>query len=186
MDRAMLELLEKKEFEYITVKELCEKADVNRSTFYLHYDNTVELLQEATRYVIDRFLSYFLNEEKPSPIDFETCPSEELIFISAKYILPYLNFIRENRRVFLTTLRHLGTMGLDTYYETMFRKFFTPILARFGVPEPRRPYVIKFYLTGVTAIVMEWIRGGCRDSLEMISETIVDCIFNDGTKEKNS
>ena len=37
MDEAFLALLEKKEFAYITVKEICEKAGVNRSTFYLHY-----------------------------------------------------------------------------------------------------------------------------------------------------
>ena len=41
MDEALIQLLEKKEFEYISIKEICEKAGVNRSTFYLHYDNTV-------------------------------------------------------------------------------------------------------------------------------------------------
>ena len=33
MDKAFLELLGTKSFEYITVKEICEKAGVNRSTF---------------------------------------------------------------------------------------------------------------------------------------------------------
>ena len=37
MDEAFLTLLAKKDFEYITVKEICEVAGVNRSTFYLHY-----------------------------------------------------------------------------------------------------------------------------------------------------
>lgn len=37
MDRAFLELLDKKDLPFITVKEICEKAGVNRSTFYLHY-----------------------------------------------------------------------------------------------------------------------------------------------------
>ena len=41
MDKALVTLLEKKDFEYITVKEICDTAGVNRSTFYLHYDNTV-------------------------------------------------------------------------------------------------------------------------------------------------
>ena len=35
MDEAFLRLLEKKDFAYITVKELCETAGVHRSTFYL-------------------------------------------------------------------------------------------------------------------------------------------------------
>ena len=38
MDEALISLLKVKDLEYITVKEICEKAGVNRSTFYLHYE----------------------------------------------------------------------------------------------------------------------------------------------------
>ena len=44
MDEAFLTLLAKKDFEYITVKEICEVAEVNRSTLYLwksQYNNVV-------------------------------------------------------------------------------------------------------------------------------------------------
>ena len=58
-DKALLSLLEKKPFEYITISEICEDAGVNRSTFYLHYENTADLLKEATAYVLDDFASYF-------------------------------------------------------------------------------------------------------------------------------
>ena len=64
MDEALLSLLEKKEFEYITVKEICDTAGVNRSTFYLHYENTYDLLMETTQYIIDRHLSYYDVEKK--------------------------------------------------------------------------------------------------------------------------
>ena len=37
MNQALIELLNKKDLKYITVKEICVKAGVNRSTFYLHY-----------------------------------------------------------------------------------------------------------------------------------------------------
>ena len=47
MNQALIELLNKKEYEFITVKEICEKAGVNRSTFYLHYDTIDELLTES-------------------------------------------------------------------------------------------------------------------------------------------
>ena len=42
MDEALLTLLEKKDFDFITVKEICVVANVNRSTFYLHYENTYD------------------------------------------------------------------------------------------------------------------------------------------------
>lgn len=51
MDKAFLTLLEKKDFEYITVKEFCTMAEVNRSTFYLHYENMGDLLEESIHYM---------------------------------------------------------------------------------------------------------------------------------------
>ncbi len=47
MDEALLQLLEKKDFAFISVKEICQKAGVNRSTFYLHYETTNDLLEET-------------------------------------------------------------------------------------------------------------------------------------------
>ena len=41
MDLALMLLLKKKPFEYITVREICEAASVNRSTFYLHYEKYI-------------------------------------------------------------------------------------------------------------------------------------------------
>ena len=59
MDEALIELLEHKDLEYITVKELCQQAGVNRSTFYLHYDTISDLLNETMETINQRFLSYF-------------------------------------------------------------------------------------------------------------------------------
>ena len=53
MDQALLLLLEKKDFDYITVKEICEKAGVNRSTFYLHYETIDDLLMESIDYLLN-------------------------------------------------------------------------------------------------------------------------------------
>ena len=64
MDLALISLLKKKPFEYITVSEICETAGVNRSTFYLHYETIVDLLNETTRYLLDVFLSYFSKKSK--------------------------------------------------------------------------------------------------------------------------
>ncbi len=55
MDEALLLLLEEKEFDRITVKELCQKTGVNRTTFYLHYDNMNDLLDETVEMINERF-----------------------------------------------------------------------------------------------------------------------------------
>lgn len=65
MDRAFLELLEKKDMEYITVKEICEAAGVNRSTFYLHYETIDDLLAESVQYMNQQFQEHMkLGAEK--------------------------------------------------------------------------------------------------------------------------
>ena len=181
-DKALLSLLEKKEFEYITIREICEKAGVNRSTFYLHYENTCDLLRETTGYVIDCFLSYFTNDRNSISLNLEECNINELFFITPKYITPYLTFIKDNRQIFKTTIKHLGTMEFDRVYQKMFDNIFSPVLSRFKFPENERAYVMKFYLSGITAIVMEWLDNDCAESIDDIIKIITDCIMGK-TKE---
>ena len=61
MDEALLLLLQKKDYKYITVKEVCKKAGVNRSTFYLHYESMGDLLQESVEMINRRFRDAFVN-----------------------------------------------------------------------------------------------------------------------------
>ena len=76
MDEALLILLETKEFEFITVKEICQKAGVNRSTFYLHYENTSDLLAESIGLINKKFFETF----KVNNIDVINSNKEELFF----------------------------------------------------------------------------------------------------------
>ncbi len=177
MDEALIALLEKKDFSYITVKEICETAGVNRSTFYLHYENTSDLLKETTRYILDRFLSYFPLDIKNIADRYTTNDLTALVFIKPEYLKPYLTFIKENRPVFQTAVRHLGTMGFEEVYEKMYQHIFVPILSRFDYSNQTHPYVIKFYLSGITAIVMEWIENNCNDDIDTIIKIITVCIM---------
>ncbi len=176
-DKALLSLLERKPFEYITISEICEKAGVNRSTFYLHYENTCDLLKEATQYILDSFLSYFSVDTKNIAYHFADCDLQELVFVTPEYISPYLNFIKDNRQIFRTSMQQLGTMDFEGVYERMFLHIFNPILSRFRFPEKERSYVMKFYLSGITAIVMEWLDNDCADSGEDIIKIIIDCVL---------
>ena len=81
-DKALLSLLEKKPFEYVTISELCEEAGVNRSTFYLHYENTSDLLRETIQYVIDDFCASFPENTKSIAGQFQICNLQDLCFIN--------------------------------------------------------------------------------------------------------
>ncbi|MBE6706446.1 MAG: TetR/AcrR family transcriptional regulator [Ruminococcaceae bacterium] len=177
MDEALLSLLEKKDFIYITVKEICEEAGVNRSTFYLHYENTADLLKETTQYILDKHFSYYNIEKKDMVVRLESCDRKELIFVTHEYLDPYLTFIKDNRRIFKLAIKQFQLMNMDEVYGKMFKYIFEPILVRFGVSEKERPYVIKFYLTGVFAIVMDWLENDCNDDMDFIIKVINDCVL---------
>ena len=177
MDEALISLLENKDFEYITVKELCERAGVNRSTFYLHYENTSDLLKETTKYILDKHLSYYSVDIKTINNRFADCELDELIFINEKYLIPYLTFVKDNQRIFKVSVKKLSTLNMDVVYKNMFKHIFSPILFRFKFPENTHSYVMKFYLGGIFGVVMEWLMNDCRDDIDAVARIITDCII---------
>ena len=176
-DKALLSLLEKKPFEYVTISELCEEAGVNRSTFYLHYENTADLLKEATAYVLDNFASYFSLDRESIALKYANCDLQELNFINEKYLHPYLSFIKENQRLFTAVLSQPTTFDSKAIFQRLFDNVFHPILDRFHYPRDEQQYVMMFYLNGITAIITEWLKDACGKSIEDISSIIRYCIF---------
>lgn len=177
MDEAFLTLLEKKDFAYITVKEICEVAGVNRSTFYLHYETVGDLLNESVEYINRQFLDYMAHDSKAFVMKLSTCSLEELYLVTPEYLTPYLNFIREHRRLFRTATGNAAVLGLDRAYDRMCRHVFMPILERYGVPEDERTYRIAFSVQGLMAIITEWLRRDCADHVERIISIMQGCIL---------
>ena len=177
MDLALISLLKKKSFEYITVSEICETAGVNRSTFYLHYETIGDLLNETTRYLLNDFLSYFSTDAQAIAYNLENCELDELIFVGDKHLTPYLTYIKDNKEVFSTALLHNKTLGFEDVYKRMFENIFNPILDRFHYPQNDRQYVMMYYLNGINAVVNEWLKNGCDKSIKEISKIISVCIY---------
>lgn len=59
MDEALICLLNEKDYEYITIKEICKKAGVNRSMFYFHYESIDDLLEETLGFINKKSFDYF-------------------------------------------------------------------------------------------------------------------------------
>ena len=176
-NKALLSLLENKPIEYITISEICKTAGVNRSTFYLHYENTIDLLKETITYVLDNFASYFTIDAESEVIQFANCNLQDLKFINEKYLHPYLSFIKENQRVFSAVLSQPTAFDSTAIFQRLFDNVFNPILDRFHYPRDEQNYVMMFYLNGITAVIMEWLRDGCKKSIEEISAIIHICIY---------
>lgn len=187
MDLALISLLKKKSFDYITVSEICKTAGVNRSTFYLHYENVGDLLEETARYLFDGFLSYFPLEAKSVAQRVENCEPDELVFICDKYMTPYFSYIKDHKDVFATALMNNKTFGLEGVYKKLFDNIFDPILDRFNYRKEDRQYVMMYYLNGINAIVCEWLKNGCDKPIEELSNVVFVCVFGkNNADEQNS
>ena len=99
MNEALILLLEKKDYSFITVKEICEKAGVNRSTFYLHYETMDDLLSESIEYVGNKLRKKYSEKVLNKQI-ISSSKLEDLILITPEYLLPYLEFVKENKAIY--------------------------------------------------------------------------------------
>ena len=59
-----LEMRAKKPLEKITVTELCKKAEINKSTFYVHYRDIYDLSEQLETEVIDSILESISHPER--------------------------------------------------------------------------------------------------------------------------
>ena len=176
MDEAFLTLLEKKDFAYITVKEICEAAGVNRSTFYLHYETMADLLSESVSHMNEQFLTYMKGNSQTFVAKLRDCPLEELYLITSEYLTPYLGYIEQHKRLFRAATDNAAVLGMDKSYDRMFRHVFTPILDRYGIPQQDRRYIMAFYIQGLMAIISEWLRNDCADSIAYVVDMIQRCV----------
>lgn len=176
MDEALLALLEEKDLEYITVKEICHRAGVNRSTFYLHYETIADLVDEALEMINQRFRSYFPQQEEEVLGNMGSRERENLVLVTREYLLPYLRFIRDNKKVYRAAFRNPSSMQAHTRYGELKQQILGPILERFEIPAAQRPYYMAYYVEGIIAIVKEWLRQDCADEVEMIADIIESCV----------
>ncbi|MBR1797471.1 MAG: TetR/AcrR family transcriptional regulator [Clostridiales bacterium] len=178
MQEALIQLLDRKEFELISVKEICAEAGVNRSTFYLHYDNTSDLLVETMENVYKDFLSRYEEQQKENELNIKESRKNDLFLMTPEYIDPYLDFVRENRKLFKLMNDKYQVMGTEKMYEQWFNSIFTPILSRFGVPQDEQPYIMTFYLKGLIGLVNDWVNDDCSMSNDKIMQILNKCIID--------
>lgn len=175
-DEALINLLEKKDIDYITIKEICDKAGVNRSTFYLHYENISDLINECMEYINKNFLSQYKQNTSVFIDSIKDSELEDLYLIKSDYLIPYLNFIKEHKNVFKATLFNPDVMQANKRINSLEKHVIIPIMKRYDIPEEKMKYILSFYIHGIVAVVNEWIKNDCEDSIEKIQNIIIECV----------
>lgn len=171
MNDALIVLLDQKDFEYITVKDICSVAKVNRSTFYLHYENTYDVLEEVIAGLTKSFNGHInLGENEQSIVNKSNL--QELYLINDTYLLPYLEFIKENKLVYKAVKNKPELFHAGKTYERMFQNIFQPIMNRFGLEEKYHKYLMDFYMNGISSILLDWVNDDCKVSVRELSDFI--------------
>ena len=68
LQQTLIDLVQERDLDQITVADVAERADVNRSTFYAHYRDVHELAEAACTAMIDELIES-LRTLSPHPID---------------------------------------------------------------------------------------------------------------------
>ena len=170
---ALIILLKQKDIDYITVKEICEKAGVNRSTFYLHYDTIDDLLNETLDYIVKKLINHFNKEPKEFILRLD---KKDLVLINEEYLRPYLEFIKENKKVFIAAFKNPVVMKANEAYSGLEEHIFNPILDKYRIPDNKKKYILQFYVSGIVAIIKEWTINDCKDSIDDIMNIIIECV----------
>ena len=153
-----------------------KKLEVNRSTFYLHYESIDDLLDEALKHTVDKLIIHFDKTPKEFIEKLNTSSKEELILINEEYLKPYLEFIKNNKKIFMAAFRNPKVMKATDAYLDLEKYIFDPILEKYNVPNYKRKYMLKFYINGIMAIVKEWAINNCEDSIDSVVDIIVECV----------
>lgn len=161
---AMKELLKKKEFSKITVKEVCELANVNRSTFYTNYRDIYELLQkvhyELFTQTDEKLRSQWkeLQHKNDSDIREQIFQIVESVKKNKEWYMLYVNNPNDNQ----------FEINLMQYYK---RKFSTG------------DYAFVYHAIGCFAMLLSWMENGCKESCEEIADIIYEQSRYEKTKK---
>lgn len=170
MNQAFFTLIEKKDYDYITIKDVCKEAGVNRSTFYLHYETMNDLLEESVQNSIKKLTQYMNPESLKVMEKIKTCDLKELYFITPEYLIPYLTYIKNNQKIYRLFFQKATMLHLDQQLQYTFQDILMPILERYHVPIKDRDYLVAFCISGLTGIVKVWLKHDCQDDISHVSD----------------
>lgn len=178
MQDVLIGLIEQKEFDEITVSDICRLAGVNRSTFYAHYRNTVDLLEEEEQDMIltfDEALNHICNVNLLSE-----CPefSDGSLLLNDHVLTFYLSFVKEHQRVFRIYNDKKPLFHNKEHFYQFKNLFFKRIYQRFTeLSDTNITYISLYYLAGIEAIVEQWVNTNCNETEEEICNIIKFCII---------
>lgn len=148
---ALLVLMKEKTLEEIKVSDICEKALINRSTFYAHFEDKYTLLNA---------LIHDLKENLLEELDKNTnISNSKEYYIELIKIL--LDHIEEKKEIYmLIMINNRNSIAMDMIYNTLNEDIIKRLEQDQKLTEKNIPaeFIAKFYLGAILNIGMEWLK----------------------------
>ncbi len=151
---SLIELMRDTPLHSITIKDICDGAEVNRSTFYRHYNTQFDLYNDIIGDISADIEAILLKE---SGEGFDIC-----VFLTR-----VLEYIEKNRDTFLVVLSDRGSIGLGETFNRITGKF---------IPAKESTelgtYIAQFVAAGMTSILWTWLNKPVRRSAKEVASLI--------------
>ncbi|MGM9949444.1 MAG: TetR/AcrR family transcriptional regulator [Lysinibacillus sp.] len=150
-------LVENQDVSQLTVQKITNRAELNRATFYLHYEDINDLLRQIVRDIFDE-LSMKIDPLLRSP---QSNGHEQLV--------AFLDYIYEYRKIFAVLVEH---KGFKTHLSNLLKR---TIQARRESQEgdlPPNLVSIDIIAASLLGIIMWWVKDGIQFSSEYVAGQI--------------
>ena len=170
---ALFELLETKTIDQVTVTELTALADVNRATFYFYYTDLKDMLQQIEDETYKAFMNVLTNptERIDTPESF------------ASYAKRLLDFCKEHETLCRFIIHNEAN---NPFYKTIQNHLMSnfPHSKSIYAENNTAKYCTTFCLSGITGILIEWMKDGMTIPTEELADYFASLYFNGPNKSR--
>ncbi|WP_035512698.1 TetR/AcrR family transcriptional regulator [Halalkalibacillus halophilus] len=161
LKETLIELLYKKSISSITVKELCEQADINRSTFYTHYQDHYDLLNKIEDELANDLSSYLQR--------YNFSEQEESVKMTQKLV----EYVQENQKIFNTLLNHNADPAFEKRMSDIARQFLMSNWEKVNhTNSAQSSYLSTFTISGAIHVIKEWLENDQKEPPSELAELI--------------
>lgn len=166
LKNSLIDLLETKDIAKITIKEICEHADINRATFYAHYGDQYALLKSIEDDYVENILKDFSQHKKNM--------SDTLVLTER-----ILTYIYNNAKMSQLLLSDRGDIHFLKRIVGMVHDIF---LAEFSKASPDgaelADYISSYVLSGCIGVIQKWFENGLVKTPQEIAKIISTLALN--------
>ena len=169
IERAVLDLLKRKNYDGFTVKDICAVAGINRSSFYAHYMDINDFMIKFEGKLAKKMMAVW------KPNDGDT------VFDQSTFVALF-DFIREYRVFYKAFLKnHTQSFVADALLKKHTELFRASVLKRgINYTDAEIDYHLVYFGGGLKAICGRWIQNDCRETPTQMAKIIHDEYANNG------